>query len=99
MRYETPEDFIEARNRILLDAMYCVPLPLEDYALVGTTERIDDFVAGLAGMVGKEPPAKTPHRNISKGLTAEDLSPELVAEHKRRYAEEHDLYGRASAWR
>ena len=96
---ETPEEFLDGGNRLMLDAMHSVPLPLEDCALVGTTERIDDFTAGLARMLGKEPPAKTPHRNVSEGLVVDDLSPELVAEHRRRYAEEHDLYGRASAWR
>ena len=66
---------------------------------MGTTERIDDFMAGLGRMLGKEPPARTPHRNVSEGLAVEDLSPELVAEHRRRYAGEYDLYARASSWR
>lgn len=98
-RFDTPEAFLHGGSDLLLDAMRTIPMPLSEFALVGTTERMREFCEGLAKMLGKEMPPETPHKNISKGLTVDELSPDLVVQHRKMFAAEYDLYERAVSWR
>ena len=68
---------------------------LDACALVGTTERIDDFVVALARMLGRPlPPA--PHLNVGPGAPAEpDAAADAVV--RERSAIDARLHARADA--